>query len=102
MRIVGNKTLGDETLLPRRTDTCFYSRHKDRSSVDVAITVFTDTLKTYAIVVDAAVLASQSKPEDNEIRSCSLFNCVVCLTVLSVIRHPRCVFNNEYRCGKDV
>jgi hypothetical protein len=20
----------------------------------------------------------------------------------SAIRHPRCVFNNEYRCGKDV
>ena len=41
----------------------------------MVITRFTDTLKPYAIVVAAAVLASQSKPEDKEIRSCSLFNC---------------------------
>jgi len=75
MRNVGNQTRSDATLHPRRTDTYFCSRHKDRSSVDVDITGFTDTLKPYTIVVAAAVLASQSKSEDKEIHSYSLFNC---------------------------
>ena len=43
--------------------------------MEVAITGFSDTLKPYAIVEAAAVLASQNKPENKEIRSCSLFNC---------------------------
>jgi len=41
----------------------------------MVIAGFTDTLKPYTVVVAAAVLASQSKPEDKEIRSCTLFNC---------------------------
>jgi hypothetical protein len=40
----------------------------------VDVTGFTDTLKPYTIVVAAAVLASQSKSEDKEIHSYSLFN----------------------------
>lgn len=41
----------------------------------MVIAGFIDTLKPDAVVVAAAVLASQSKPDDKETRSCSLFNC---------------------------
>jgi hypothetical protein len=57
----------------------------------VAIRGFTDTLKTYAIVVAAAVLASQSKPEGKEIRLtvlCARYKlCQICYKCFSVSRN---------------